>query len=83
MAENRKHGTTETERRAADSNPAKRPAAKSVDREPSDEPTPESHEMSVDREDEPKGHPTSDRFHTEQAHADGSEDEASDTQQKK
>jgi hypothetical protein len=44
-------------------------AAASVDREPSAEPTPEDHDSPpVGKEDEPRGHPTSDRFHSEQAH---------------
>ena len=44
------------------------PAAESVDREPENEPTPDAQGLPVDKEDEPKGHPTSDRFQTEQAH---------------
>ena len=45
-----------------------KPAAGSVDREPSDEPTPKAQGLPVSHEDGPKGHPTSDRFKTEQAH---------------
>ncbi len=51
-----------------------RPQAESVDREPDNEPTPEDHGLPVDKEDEPKGQPTSDRFHTEQAHKTSGED---------
>ena len=51
-----------------------RPIAESVDREPSGEPTPEDTNPPVDHEDGPKGHPTSDRFHTEQAHKTSEED---------
>ncbi|WP_419758105.1 hypothetical protein [Acidisoma sp.] len=47
---------------------AARPQAQSVDREPTDEPTPQGPSGQVDHEDGPKGHPTSDRFQTEQAH---------------
>jgi hypothetical protein len=47
---------------------AERPRAPSVDREPRSEPTPHDHGVPVDQEDGPKGHPTSDRFQTEQAH---------------
>ncbi|HTI02468.1 MAG TPA: hypothetical protein VL752_16075 [Acidisoma sp.] len=43
-------------------------AAESVDREPDPEATPEDATPAVSREDEPRGQPTSDRFHTEQAH---------------
>lgn len=43
-------------------------AAESVDREPDPEPTPSDEAPPVSREDEPRGQPTSDRFHTEQAH---------------
>jgi hypothetical protein len=46
----------------------KGPTAKSVDRTPKDEPKLEEHSLPVDHEDGPKGHPTSDRFQTEQAH---------------
>jgi hypothetical protein len=55
-------GTKQTGRKAEG------PVASSVDREPKGEPTPEAHALPVDHEDGPKGHPTSDRFHTEQAH---------------
>ncbi|GAB0116138.1 hypothetical protein [Acidisoma sp. 7E03] len=44
------------------------PAADSVDRTPNDEPTKQDVDDRVSREDEPRGHPTSDRFRTEQAH---------------
>jgi hypothetical protein len=44
------------------------PAAYSVDRAPDGEPTPVDPGLPVDPQDEPKGQPTSDRFHTEQAH---------------
>lgn len=45
-----------------------KPSAASVDREPSEEATPQGHGLPVGKDDEPKGHPTSDRFKTEQAH---------------
>jgi hypothetical protein len=45
--------------------------AGSVDREPSAEPTPSGQGLPVSQEDEPRGHPTSDRFQTEQAHRKG------------
>jgi hypothetical protein len=48
--------------------PAKGPTAQSVDRTPKDEAKLEEHSLPVDHEDGPKGHPTSDRFQTEQAH---------------
>ena len=54
-------------RPATERNPAEQPAAESVDREPNGEPT-RDHGLPVDQEDAPKGHPTSDRFQTEQAH---------------
>ena len=44
------------------------PTASSVDREPRGEPTPQGQSVPVNEEDGPKGHPTSDRFQTEQAH---------------
>jgi hypothetical protein len=53
---------------------AERPQAGSVDREPTDEPTPQDHALPVDQDDAPKGQPTSDRFHTEQAHKTGEND---------
>ena len=52
----------------ADKKAAKQPTAGSVDREPSAEPTPQAQGLPVDSDDEPKGHPTSERFQTEQAH---------------
>lgn len=55
-----KTGTTEDTREA-----------ESVDREPSAEPTPSGPGLPVSKEDEPRGHPTSDRFQTEQAHSKG------------
>jgi hypothetical protein len=53
---------------------ASQPEAESVDREPTGEPTPQEHGLPVDQEDAPKGQPTSDRFHTEQAHKAGRKD---------
>ncbi len=50
------------------------PAAESVDREPDSEPTPLDQGLPVAKEDEPRGQPTSDRFHTEQAHRTSGED---------
>jgi hypothetical protein len=50
------------------------PAAESVDREPDATPTPDDQGLPVEKEDEPKGQPTSDRFHTEQAHRTSGED---------
>jgi hypothetical protein len=47
------------------------PQAGAVGRDPSTEATPEGHNPPVGQDDEPKGHPTSDRFHTEQAHRPG------------
>jgi hypothetical protein len=47
---------------------ARGPQAEAVTREPSAEPSPEGHNPPVGKDDEPKGHPTSDRFNTEQAH---------------
>jgi hypothetical protein len=44
------------------------PAAESVGRQPDPAPTPEDKQKRIEGEDEPKGHPTSDRFHSEQAH---------------
>lgn len=77
MAEREKSKSEAAERQSpAGENPPRRPAAQSLDREPTDEPTPEGNGEPVDKEDEPKGHPTSDRFQTEQAHLDAEEDEA-------
>jgi len=47
---------------------SKAPSADSVDRTPSGEPTKQDVDDRVSHEDEPRGHPTSDRFRTEQAH---------------
>lgn len=63
MAQHEKHGK----------HPAPEPEdgkgeAGSVDRKPNPAPTPTDHAPPVRDEDEPRGHPTSDRFHTEQAH---------------
>lgn len=43
-------------------------SAESVDRTPDPETTSDDGTPPVSREDEPRGQPTSDRFHTEQAH---------------
>jgi hypothetical protein len=57
---------------------AERARAQSVHREPTGEPTgeptPQAPGLPVDPEDMPKGHPTSDRFQTEQAHDTGQGD---------
>lgn len=50
------------------------PAADGVGREPDPAPTPEDGEKRIEAEDEPKGHPTSDRFHSEQAHRTSEDD---------
>ena len=66
MAENK----ARQEPRPAGAGPGKAEegVAPSVGREPDPMPTPQDDEQRVTEEDEPKGHPTSDRFHSEQAH---------------
>lgn len=47
------------------------PEAESVDGSPDNRPSPTDPMPHVSAEDEPKGQPTSDRFHSEQAHRTG------------
>lgn len=47
------------------------PEAESVDGSPDNRPSPTAPMPHVSAEDEPKGQPTSDRFHSEQAHGTG------------
>jgi hypothetical protein len=67
-----KHGSKDTDKKVPDHAPGRTGAvAGSVDREPDPNPTPQDHGAAVSKEDEPKGHPTSDRFQSEQAHRKG------------
>jgi hypothetical protein len=63
-------GTTKHKAKAKDRHTpvGKHPVADSVDREPSGQSTPAEHGLPVGKHDEPTGYPTSERFHTEQAH---------------
>jgi hypothetical protein len=82
MAQDRKQDRKQDEKQdggEAAARPASpRPPVGSVDREPTAEPTPQEQGLPVDDEDEPKGHPTSDRFQTEQAHRQSDNDGAGD-----